>query len=196
MIDIVEQYQKKFEFYKNIVDVQKIMKIKEQHKNYSENDKLILEIELVPTSCWLSNIRSNVKNSEWDRIRFVTGGIANFKCEICNERGSKHPVECHEVWKYDEIKKKQSLLKFQSICPLCHQVKHLGFTKTVLGKEFYNRAVERFMRINNLSELTAKELIREAIEKWKQRSESHWELDISLLSNYNIKISNTDREVM
>jgi len=187
----LEKYQRKFEFYKTKVDISKISAIKEKHKNYRENKDLILEIELVPSSCWWTNIRSNVKESEWNRIRFVTGGLADFKCEICGERGTRHPVECHEVWVYNERKKTQTLLKFQCICPLCHITKHLGLS---LILDSYERSVERFTELNNLTSTKAKKLIDQTFKQHKVRSRTKWKLDISLLSNYNIILDKIDRE--
>jgi 5-methylcytosine-specific restriction endonuclease McrA len=189
---LLERYQRKFEFYKNKVDLKKVSAVQKRYKDYRANKDLKLEVELVPTSCWWSNIRSNIKVSEWDRIRFVTGGLADFKCEICGDRGTKHPVECHEIWMYDEKKKIQKLLKFQSICPLCHQVKHLGLTQG-FGREIYNRAVDRFTRLNDLTITSSHELIKQAVTQFKNRSSLKWKLDVSLLSHYNITIKAVDR---
>src|SRR5438445_238691 len=97
-LTILDRYQNKFAFYKAKVDLSKNSATKEKYQDISQNKNLILEIELVPSSCCWTNNRSNVKEAEWDRIRFVTGGLADFKCEICGERGTNHPVECHEVW--------------------------------------------------------------------------------------------------
>jgi hypothetical protein len=61
-----------------------------------------LSIELVPQTCWFSNVRDHVDQKTWDILRKDTYKKANYKCEICGGVGSKHPVECHEIWDYYE----------------------------------------------------------------------------------------------
>lgn len=36
------------------------------------------------------------------------------------------PVECHEVWDYDDDRKIQRLERRVALCPACHEVKHAG----------------------------------------------------------------------
>jgi hypothetical protein len=73
-----------------------------------------LTIELIPSTCHYSNVRTTVKTSEWDKIRFISYEAANNKCEICKETGKtqgyKHNVECHEIWEYNDEDKIQKLL--------------------------------------------------------------------------------------
>ena len=183
---IIELYKRKFDFYKTKVDLDKIISHSLENKDYRINNNLILEIELVPKSSYSKNIRGLVSKSEWDRIRYVTGGISDFKCEICGERGTKHPVECHEVWKFDDTNKTQTLLKFQSICPLCHQTKHIGFSSI---KGNYDRAEERFIKINGLTKDSAHMIIDKVFCEYKQRSKRKWDLDTGLLSYYGITLS-------
>jgi len=64
----------------------------------------LLTVELVPSSSWFSNVRSNVSKKTWDFLRKSTYKKANHRCEICGGRGDKWPVECHEVWDYDDQK--------------------------------------------------------------------------------------------
>ena len=89
-----------------------------------------LTIELVPSTCHYSNVRSTVTTAEWDKIRFISYEAANNKCEICKETGKtqgyKHNVECHEIWNYNDETHTQTLVGLVSLCPNCHQVKHIG----------------------------------------------------------------------
>jgi hypothetical protein len=59
-----------------------------------------LTIELVPETCWYSNVRSEVTPKVWEILKRLTFQKANDRCEICGGKGSRHPVECHEVWDY------------------------------------------------------------------------------------------------
>lgn len=138
ILNILDRYKNKFNYYSKLVNLNNIINNNSSHSERFRIEALKLEIELVPRSSWFQNIRTEVKESEWDRIRYVTYGLANYSCEICGEKGSKHPVECHEVWQYNDVNLIQSLIKFEALCPLCHQVKHIGLTSK-LGS--YKRAL-------------------------------------------------------
>ena len=89
----------------------------------------LLTIELVPSTCWFSNVRDHVSKSIWDKLRKATYRQSNYRCEICGDRGSKHPVECHEIWHYDDDKYIQTLTGLTALCPDCHRVKHIGLAQ-------------------------------------------------------------------
>jgi Zn finger protein HypA/HybF involved in hydrogenase expression len=157
-----------------------------EQKEIYENLKL--KMELVPRSCWWSNVRDNVDKDLWDVIRKKTYQKTNFKCEICGGQGNSHPVECHEVWRYENTTKKQILEKFISLCPTCHSVKHMGYT-SLQSKTLLIKAMNKFLTINNLSKPDARVLYDYAFQEWMERSGKKWNLDISLLmEEYNIEL--------
>lgn len=113
------------------------------------NSEIKLEIELVPASAFYSNLRSILDKSDWDILRRLVYKKANYKCEICGGIGKEHPVECHEVWNYNDrdfnielltdeeitdtiynkVVRVQKLSHCQAICPDCHQAKHIGLAQ-------------------------------------------------------------------
>ena len=115
-----------------------------------------LTIELVPQSSFYSNVRSNVTKSEWDIIRKKCYKESNYKCEICDDVGPKHPVECHEIWEYDDENLIQKLTGFISLCPKCHSVKHIGLAQ-IQGR--YDIAFKKLMEVNNWSSQDAENYI-------------------------------------
>ena len=149
-----------------------------------EHGALKLQIELVPDSCWYANVRSNVKQSQWNKIRATVYQKANYLCEVCGGKGRRHPVECHEVWEYDETTGIQRLAYFQALCPLCHEVKHFGFAQ-VRGNG--DRAFKRFCSVNNIQEYEAGKIIEAIRKQWEIRSRMEWNLDITLLKEYGIE---------
>ena len=155
----------------------------EEQKLVQQHTSLKLQIELVPGSCWWSNVRSNVTKKQWDNIRNPVYAKANLLCEICGERGTKHPVECHEVWIYDDNNLTQTLGHFQSLCPLCHEVKHIGLAG-VLGNG--ERAANRFKRINQLDEALASKIKSAVFRQWNIRSRQQWTLDIEHLRQHGL----------
>jgi hypothetical protein len=92
-----------------------------------------LTVELVPKTSWYNNVRALVDELGWDRIRRQVYRQAEYRCEICGGRGPEHPVECHEVWRYDDRTRTQMLVRMIALCPACHQVKHIGLAN-VKGK--------------------------------------------------------------
>ena len=154
-------------------------------------DNLKLTIELVPIPCWWSNVRSNLTSTQWDKLRAGVFKLADNRCEICGGIGTKHPVECHEIWEYDDKMNIQTLKKFISICPLCHQTKHIELTHKLFGRESRDRAYKRFQDINELTNLEAKLFYDYFVQQWRQRSSEQWKLDITLLDNYNIELGKT-----
>jgi hypothetical protein len=140
--------------------------------------ELKLTIELVPSSAWWSNVRSKVSQRDWDKIRKWTYKRANYQCEICSGKGDHWPVECHEIWEYDDKNTTQKLNGFIALCPACHNVKHYGLSQ-ITGKG--EKSLEHLCKVNNLSKKEALEYIKQAFLTWEKRSQVWWDIDISIL---------------
>lgn len=144
-----------------------------------------LTVELVPKSSWYSNVRSNVSKGEWDRLRHKSYEQANHVCEICGDvgtnQGYRHKLECHEIWDYDDVNFKQTLIGLISLCPHCHLVKHPGLA-TINGK--LGIVVEQLMTVNDMTAKDAEEYLNEAFDIWRKRNKNNYTLDISFLDNY------------
>ena len=134
--------------------------------------------EMIPTTSFFTNLRSMLTQSEWDIIRRRVYKKAEYKCEICGGKGTKHPVECHEIWKFIKWRKIQKLIGFKALCPSCHECIHIGLA-WIRGHR--QRALNHLIKVNNISRLQAEELITDAFELWKERSQIEWKLDIKLI---------------
>jgi len=145
--------------------------------------KLKLTIGLVPKSSWLNNVRAIVTDKQWDTIRSSVYSKAYYMCEICGEVGPNHPVECHEIWSYDDKSLIQKLEGMISLCPNCHMVKHIGLAQ-IQGK--FNKALKHFMHVNGLDKDKAVKLIDDSFKIWEKRSKKKWILDLSHLSEYGL----------
>lgn len=155
-----------------------------------------LTIELIPSTCHYSNVRTTVKPIEWDKIRFISYAAAGNICELCGETGKnqgyKHNVECHEIWEYDDVNHIQRLAGLISLCPTCHQVKHIG-RAIAIGKE--KEAHAQLRKVNNWSTEQVLEHIEESFLVYKERSKHEWTLDLTILTKepYSIKIDTTKK---
>lgn len=146
-----------------------------------------LTIELVPKTCWYSNVRSEVSKVKWDEIRNTCYGKAGHKCQICGDTGTNQgygwKVECHEVWHYDDAEGIQKLMDFISLCPKCHKVKHLGHSR-INGE--YDMCVKHLRKVNKWNKKKTDKYLEEVNETYMQRSQYDWELDITLVDKYGL----------
>lgn len=139
---------------------------------------LKLEIELVPSTSWFTNLRSLMTQSQWDYVRQACYIAAGYKCEICGGKGHKHPVECHEVWDFNDKTNYQTLLRTIALCPSCHEVKHMGL-QMKRGPIHFERAISHFINVNLVSEGEAEEYIMSAFAQHHARSQRRWTVDVS-----------------
>lgn len=140
-----------------------------------------LTIELVPSTCWYSNVRTRVTKAEWDLIRGAVYQAANNTCEICGGKGTKWPVEAHEIWVFEDATKTQKLERIIALCPDCHLVKHIGRAQAT-GQ--YQKALSHLCVVNSWIKEDAEAYIQVCYEVWSRRSSSQWQLDISLVDSY------------
>lgn len=139
-----------------------------------------LTIELVPETCWYANLRSELKRSDWDKLRKKTFEAAGNVCEICGGVGRKFPVECHEIWEYDDSNKVQTLKGTVALCPSCHEVKHIGLAGI---RGFHNRAVRHLAKINGWTIHEASDYVNAQKRVWRERSNHSWKCDHTWVDN-------------
>jgi hypothetical protein len=102
---------------------------------------------------------------------------------VCGGRGAEHPVECHEIWDYDDDRLVQRLAGMIALCPACHEVKHFGLTR-VRGID--GRAFEHLAEINGWTDAVTQLYLDYVFEVWAWRSEHGWDLDLTVLADYGI----------
>ena len=143
-----------------------------------------LTIEMVPRTCWFDNVRSAVSSLDWKRLRQQTARTAGWKCQVCGGKGPRWPVECHEIWHYDDDRQCQTLTGPIALCPSSHEVKHKGFSE-LRGKK--DEAVPHLALVNGWSFLGAFDYVDEVFDVWRERSRYALQLDISWLEAQGIK---------
>lgn len=137
-----------------------------------------LTVELVPSSCWFHNLRSELSRADWDRCKKWAADKFERRCAICGGRGSKHPVECHEIWSYDDSILVQRLDGLIALCPSCHEVKHIGFAEMRGRLEL---AIAHLCWVNQWQQGEAIVYLEAQFALWRRRSMEDWTLDISWL---------------
>ena len=139
-----------------------------------------LNFELVPDSCWYSNLRSILSPAQWDIVRRDAYARAGGKCMICGAQTRR--LEAHERWEYDEENAVQRLVDVIAVCRSCHEVIHIGRTSLLGGEE---RAAEHFMKVNGCSYAEYRRALGEANTAHRRRNlVPEWKLDLSYLKKF------------
>lgn len=139
-----------------------------------------LQFELVPDSCWYSNLRSILSKKQWDYLRKEAYDRAQGRCMICGRPAKR--LEAHEKWSYDEKNKVQKLEDIIAVCHDCHSVIHIGRTSLVGNME---RAEKHYMKVNACSYTDFLKDLGIANTQHQRRNEiDAWKLDLSYLERY------------
>lgn len=150
---------------------------------------MMLTIELVPKTCWFSNVRDHVDKTTWTTLRRQIYRKANYVCQVCRGRGPDWPVECHEIWHYDDENHVQKLVGLIALCPSCHEVKHIGLAG-VKGKS--ERAEAHLSQVNHWTPEQTHKYVAEVWAVWLKRSQHQWQLDLTYLEHFGIKVEPKD----
>jgi len=142
-----------------------------------------LTIELVPETCWVSDIREVIPPSAWEHLRRRVDADARHRCEVCGQRGGEHDTECHEVWEYDEAQHTQRLKRMVALCHRCHQVMHIDRAGEAGAA---HAALEHFAVVNGCGVGDAQRHRALALRRWRERSRHGWSLDLQALRSYGL----------
>lgn len=144
-------------------------------------------VELVPKTCFYSNVRSQVTQDAWDWLRRETYKQANYQCEGC---GIKGKMEAHEIWHYDDVKHIQKLHGLVCLCNKCHLSHHLGFA-SIQGR--MPEIMKHLSKINKWTREETQLYVDLVFEVWFQRSQHKWEADLTFLDQFNIPYKKIDK---
>lgn len=155
-------------------------------KKALRRSKPLVDIDLVPYAMHGLNVRSRLTSKDWKRIASLTYAKSkrgdDLVCMQCGENGFKqgfsHPVECHEVWQFDELTKTQRLAGLLSLCPLCHKAKHIGLADK-LGNGIDAR--DHLMKHNGWTLRQTENYIAEAYRKVRSK-QGEYRLDLTYLN--------------
>lgn len=139
-----------------------------------------LRVELVPSTCWTSTVRSYMSEHYWRKLSREELEMNARRCETCKGRCDREAVHCHEVWLYNETRHIQELQRLSALCMMCHYVKHLG-RSIALGHE--RQATGWLARVNGWNAATTAWYVDAVFAQWRERSRHEWALDLSVLGD-------------
>ena len=142
-----------------------------------KNQSFKLTIDLVPDTCWYSNLRNKMPQSKWDKLRKQIYAEVGHSCQIC---GAKGRLDCHEVWAYDDKKFVQKLKGFVALCSMCHHVKHFGMSQILAdqGHLDLHAVIDHFCKVNSVSRNAFQTYKSGAFGIWRKRSKHQWRTDL------------------
>jgi len=145
-----------------------------------------LFVDLIPDSCWFTNVRSCVSQRDWDLLRRMVYRRAGDRCEACG--AGRDPdvnkwLEAHERWEYDEATRVQRLKRIVCLCSFCHEVTHFGLAGI---RERDELALRHLLYVNDWSGRRARRHIDDAFKLWEVRSRLDWTLELGILLNAGI----------
>ncbi len=141
-----------------------------------------LFVDLVPSSCWFTNVRSAVDPADWDALRRHVYRRAGNRCEICGASGR---LEAHERWAYDAGRCVQALKRLIALCPNCHAATHFGLAQI---RGLKGQALAHLQRVNRWTRAQAVAHVEDAFRIWEEQSRHDWTLDLSLLERAGIRV--------
>jgi hypothetical protein len=148
-----------------------------------------LFVDLVPQSCWFTNVRSGVAATDWDRVRRTVYRRAGDRCEACGRARDPQAgvrMEAHERWYFDDARRVQVLRRLICLCNGCHGTTHFGLAN-IQGRSA--EALDHLITVTGLSRGLAEAHIDEAFAVWQERSARTWDLDLSILTGAGIALA-------
>lgn len=141
----------------------------------TKQEKVKLNIELIPKTAWGSSLRQLLKPSDWGKIRKLAISDQNFICHTCGQRAKS--LEAHEVWEFDEERQMQILVDIIGICKACHNTIHFGRAQKIgYGKQ----ALEQYLLVNECDKTDLDIELAAAKSRFDRLSKiENWDLDIS-----------------
>lgn len=147
-----------------------------------------LEIELVPASMWKCNLREFLTSKSWDLVRRASYLKANNSCEICGGKGvfgRGHPVECHEIWEFNDLTKVQKLKGVTALCTICHRTKHFGLSSL---RGWTDQCKNQLKKVNNWNTMEVVSHINMSFSLFERRKNEEWNMDLNWLKEIQSQI--------
>ncbi len=151
-----------------------------------------LFVDMVPESCWFTNVRTCVSPQDWERLRRMITRRAGQRCEVCGaveDRPAQRWLEAHERWAYDEHTGVQALRRLICLCSPCHLSTHMGYAN-VTGRA--DQALAHLRQVTGMTEAEARRHVHSAGDRWTARSRRTWALDLTMLTNAGVTLARPD----
>lgn len=147
-----------------------------------------LFVDMIPRTCWFTNVRTCVSERDWERLRRMILRRARQQCEACGageDRAARRWLEAHERWRYDDRSGTQTLRRLICVCSPCHLVTHLGYAN-VTGRS--EEALAHLRQVTGMTDEQASRHVDDAGRLWVERSARAWHLDLRMLTDAGVTL--------
>lgn len=145
-----------------------------------------LALDLIPSTCWFTNVRSCVTRDDWKRIAMGVKHRAGKVCELCGTKpdpAQKLYLDAHERFEY--VEGVQRLVRLVCACTKCHLALHYGHARAT-GRE--DEAREWLAHVNGWDKAAVDAAVDAAFAVWAQRSRQEWTLDLSIIERAGVVV--------
>jgi hypothetical protein len=136
--------------------------------------RLRLEPILIPRPLWGVNAHTLVSEECWQKIRRDTFLRDQNRCVICEQQ---KPLECHEIFSFDDDHGVAVLVRMESRCADCHACNHLGRLQK-RNPAAFKRALKYIGTINRIAPPEVVRLAKEAFRVHKTRTRP-WDMKVA-----------------
>jgi hypothetical protein len=166
--------------------------LKGEDRSFGGND---LFVDLIPSTSFFRNVRSCVRNCDWDILRKKVYERVDNKCECChynpaNKEALNGSLEAHERWSYNKSTGVQKLMRLIALCKKCHLATHIGLADL---RGLGDMARLHLMKVNDMGEKDVKEHCERASRIWSERSDQDWALDLSIITDSGFRLKETKK---
>ena len=153
-----------------------------------DEDELIpLRLELVPQSC-CSGLREQLPPRDWVRLRDELLVATRHCCQACGvSNGPERPVNCQEVWDYDDVPHIQRLERMVVLCLRCRRIRYLS-RNSLDNPPLDEGPLAHLAEVNGWDEDTTYRHLQEALALYDERDRYSWRTDLTALTTYGIRV--------
>jgi hypothetical protein len=123
--------------------------------------------------------KKTLGRTAWKQIRQDVLSAAKNTCEICGHEPNIYygdPLNCHEVWHYDDRRAVATLIRLRMQCGACDNAVHVGRAMTYgVG----DRAFAQLQKVNGIAVAEVEQLGVAALAQWQRRNPKAWRMRIA-----------------
>jgi len=140
-------------------------------------------VDLMPKTCWWTNLAHLLQPSEWTRLQRLVCTRANNTCETCGKEGLElQPERERHIegrWEYRSASQLQRLVRVLLLCDNCYYSTRMGLARI---KDRSESATTHLTKILNQPTKLVTQHIDEAFQVWRDRSLCNWDVDLYILT--------------
>ncbi|CAL5219776.1 g1679 [Coccomyxa viridis] len=147
-----------------------------------------LTVDAIPENVLpYANLSNLLSKEDWDNLCRTTARAANYRCQIsggCNP-DSQNPVQCQEVWAFDDDRAEMRLVGLQAVCSEIYLAKRL---LRQLDDNTRQTAMWTLQALNDWTIMEAEAYLQYIDGIARDRSRKPWTVDLSWLNPMGVSV--------